>query len=76
MFGKLVIMGCKIWEFIGSFLLDCINIVIMCNLVFCIEGVLCVECFEDVVEVVMKMDCVEIMVIGGVGVYWLVLLFV
>lgn len=34
MFNYYIIMGCKIFEFIGCFLLKCINIIVICNFFF------------------------------------------
>lgn len=72
--GKVVIMGCKIYELIGRVLFGRLNIVIMSNVDYSLFDVMVVDLLELVIEVVKVLsveysDNDEIMIIGGGIIY-------
>lgn len=72
--GKVVIMGCKIYELIGRVLFGRLNIVIMSNVDYSLFDVMVVDLLELVIGVVKVLsvensDNDEIMIIGGGIIY-------
>lgn len=69
MFNYYIIMGCKIFEFIGCFLLKCINIIVICNFFFMVFNCFVVGSFQEVIDLVCNNGEDEVFIIGGGIIY-------
>lgn len=67
--GYYVIMGCKIFDSIGWLLFKRINVVLMCDFMYVVMGIVVVYLIEEVLQIVYDNDEEEVFIIGGGEIY-------